>query len=43
MVVVDDFARAGLGFEIPVGVLTTIIGAPIFAYLLRSTGVRGWE
>lgn len=43
MAVVDDFARAGLGFEIPVGVLTTIIGAPIFAYLLRSTGVRGWE
>ncbi len=41
MVMVDDFARAGLAFEIPVGVLTTIIGAPVFAYLLRTTRARG--
>jgi iron complex transport system permease protein len=43
MVIVDDFARAGLAFEIPVGILTTIIGAPVFAYLLRTTKARGWE
>jgi iron complex transport system permease protein len=43
MVIVDDFARAGLAFEIPVGVLTTIIGAPVFAYLLRTTKAGGWE
>lgn len=43
MVLVDDLARAGMGFEVPVGVITTLIGAPFFAYLLRSTRSGGWE
>ena len=43
LVVVDDFARAGLGFEVPVGVITTLVGAPLFAYLLRTTRSGGWE
>ncbi|MDH7596935.1 MAG: iron ABC transporter permease [Methanothrix sp.] len=43
MVLVDDIARAGMGFEVPVGVITTLIGAPFFAYLLRSTRSGGWE
>lgn len=43
MVLVDNLARAGMGFEVPVGVITTLIGAPFFAYLLRSTRSGGWE
>ncbi|MBN1322468.1 MAG: iron ABC transporter permease [Methanotrichaceae archaeon] len=43
MVLVDDLARAALGFEIPVGIITTLIGAPFFAYLLRATRAGGWE
>ena len=43
LIVVDDFARAGLGFEVPVGVITTLVGAPLFAYLLRTTRSGGWE
>ena len=43
MVLVDDLARAALGFEVPVGIITTLIGAPFFAYLLRRTRAGGWE
>jgi iron complex transport system permease protein len=43
LVLVDDFARAGLGFEVPVGVITTLVGAPVFVYLLRATQAGGWE
>ncbi len=43
LVLVDDFARAGMGFEVPVGVITTLVGAPVFAYLLRTTRASGWE
>jgi len=43
LVLVDDFARAGMGFEVPVGVITTLVGAPFFAYLLRSVRSGGWE
>jgi len=43
LVLVDDFARAGMGFEVPVGVVTTLVGAPVFAYLLRTVRAGGWE
>jgi len=43
LVLVDDFARAGMGFEVPVGVITTLVGAPFFAYLLRRVRSGGWE
>ena len=43
LVIVDDFARSGLGFEVPVGVITTLVGAPFFAYLLRTVRSGGWE
>jgi len=43
MVLVDNFARAGMGFEVPVGVITTLVGAPFFAYLLRTVRSGGWE
>lgn len=41
MLVVDDVARTATAGEIPLGVLTAIIGAPVFVYLLFS-GKRTW-
>lgn len=34
---IDDVARTVSAGEIPLGILTALIGAPFFAYLLRST------
>lgn len=35
---IDDIARTATAAEIPLSILTAIIGAPFFAYLLRRTG-----
>jgi iron complex transport system permease protein len=36
LVAVDTVARTAMESEIPIGILTAMIGAPIFAYLLRK-------
>jgi len=42
MLIVDDVARASVGQEIPLGIVTAVIGAPFFAYLLRrNQGGKG--
>ena len=41
MVVVDDMARTLTGGELPVGVLTALIGAPLFIYMLVK-GRKEW-
>jgi len=41
MLVVDDVARCLFSAEIPLGILTAMIGAPFFIYLLLN-GKRGW-
>jgi len=41
LVIVDTIARTAIESEIPIGVLTAIAGAPIFAYLLRKNR-SGW-
>lgn len=43
LVLVDDVARAAFSFEMPVGIITTLLGAPVFIYLLRKTRAGGWE
>ena len=43
LVLVDDVARAAFSFEVPVGIITTLLGAPVFIYLLRATRAGGWE
>ncbi|OPY28947.1 MAG: Cobalamin import system permease protein BtuC [Methanocella sp. PtaU1.Bin125] len=43
LLLVDDVARAAFGFEIPASIITTLVGAPFFLYLLRKTKVSGWE
>jgi iron complex transport system permease protein len=41
LVVVDTAARSVSASEIPISVLTAIIGAPFFIFLMRST--EGWQ
>jgi iron complex transport system permease protein len=38
---VDTVARSASAAEIPVSILTAIIGAPFFIVLMRKTG--GWQ
>jgi iron complex transport system permease protein len=40
LLMIDDIARAAMAVEIPLSIITAIIGAPFFAYLLRRTGGR---
>ncbi len=35
LLIIDDISRAMFPIEIPIGILTAIIGAPVFAYLLK--------
>lgn len=41
LLIVDDVARSSFALEIPLGILTSLIGAPFFIYLLIK-GKRGW-
>ena len=38
MLIIDTVARCMYQAEIPVSILTAIIGAPVFLLLLRKTG-----
>jgi iron complex transport system permease protein len=38
---VDTIARTSMETEIPIGILTAMVGAPVFAYLLRKNR-PGW-
>lgn len=38
----DDIARSLTEQEIPIGLLTSVIGTPIFAFLFWKTQSRGW-
>ncbi len=38
MIVMDTFARSATASEIPISILTAIIGAPVFIALLKKTG-----
>lgn len=40
LLLIDDFSRAVMPFEIPVGVFTMILGAPLFIYLMRKNAVN---
>jgi iron complex transport system permease protein len=42
LLLIDDIARTASAGEIPIGILTALVGAPFFALLLRRT--RGsWQ
>jgi len=42
MLLVDDLSRTVAATEIPLGILTSLVGAPLFAYLIRR-GRMGWN
>ena len=41
LLLIDDIARLVASVEIPIGILTAIVGAPFFIYLLKRGG-KGW-
>jgi len=43
MILVDTIARTASYGEIPIGVLTALLGAPIFGWLLYRTQMKGWS
>ena len=43
LLLVDDLARLLANAEMPIGVLTSLIGAPVFLYLLSSIARKGWS
>lgn len=40
LLIVDDISRNALATEIPIGILTSLIGAPFFIYLMTREGER---
>ena len=42
LILVDVMSRSISGGEIPIGILTSLIGAPFFIYLLKKTRGGGW-
>lgn len=42
LLIIDLFSRAVMPFEIPVGVFTMLIGAPIFIYLMKKS-LMNWN
>lgn len=42
LVIVDNFARILTSAEIPLGILTAMVGGPFFVYLLKKTKGGGW-
>ncbi len=43
MIVVDDLARTLTQAEIPIGIITALLGAPVFAVLLFHTNRRSTQ
>jgi iron complex transport system permease protein len=42
MLLVDDIARTIVATEIPLGIITSLLGAPLFGYLIKR-GRLGWN
>jgi iron complex transport system permease protein len=42
LVIIDDISRSLMLFELPIGVFTVLIGAPVFIYLMKKNNI-GWE
>ena len=42
LLIIDDISRAMFSIEIPIGILTSLIGIPFFAYALKNTK-KGWR
>lgn len=42
LLLIDTVARTATAAEIPLGILTALIGAPVFAIMLRRLQLKGW-
>jgi iron complex transport system permease protein len=42
LVLIDDISRSYKGYEIPIGVFTMLLCAPLFIWLLKKTNI-GWQ
>jgi len=42
MIFADTMARSVSNFDIPVGIITAVIGAPFFVYLVKRGGSESW-
>jgi iron complex transport system permease protein len=42
LILVDVLSRVITGAEIPLGILTALVGGPFFVYLLKKTRGGGW-
>lgn len=40
LLMIDNFSRIVMPFEIPIGVVTMILGAPLFIYLMRKNAIN---
>lgn len=43
LLIVDDLARLLTGGEMPIGILTSLIGGPFYIYLLKKTNGGNWS
>jgi len=43
LMVVDDISRVISGSEMPLGILTALVGGPFFIYLLKKTKGKEWD
>ncbi len=39
---VDNIARTAISIEIPIGIITSVIGAPLFIYFLKRSTQKSW-
>ena len=42
LLLIDTLARTATAAEIPLGILTALVGAPVFAVMLRKMHLKGW-
>ncbi len=42
LIIVDNLGRVISGSEVPLGILTALVGGPFFIYLLKTTKGGGW-
>ncbi len=42
LVIVDDIARLAFSYEIPLGIITSLLGIPFFVFVLRNAR-KGWQ
>lgn len=43
LLIIDNLARASMSIEIPISILTALIGAPFFAHLIMTRLESGWN